>query len=246
MQDRYAGDIGDYGKFGLLMELQKQGFRIGVNWYKTETTASEKSEDGKYAIPESMAFCDPTLAAKLTAVHSQNQHRSISALETENLIEGACYFNEYVSRQNRNEWHCRALNALSEANLVFLDPDNGMIVPSFKIGNPKIVKYVLYKEVRDYLNHGQSVLIYNHRCRIKESLYFEKLFQRFADKACISNSRIQTITFPRFSVRDYLAISANEEHHLKIQTAFQNMLNGPWGNHGAGLCRESRIYDLYP
>ena len=26
MQDRYAGDIGDYGKFGLLKALQAEGF----------------------------------------------------------------------------------------------------------------------------------------------------------------------------------------------------------------------------
>ena len=241
MQDRYAGDVGDYGKFGLLKELQKQGFSIGVNWYKTETSASEKREDGRYNIQESMVFCDPALAAKLIDIYRRKQRRSISALEAENLIEGIRYFNEYVSHQNRNKWHQRALKALSGADLIFLDPDNGMIVPSIKDGNPKIVKYVLYEEVRDYLNHGQSILFYNHRCRIKEPQYFEKLFQRFAEKTGIPKDRIQTISFPRFSVRDYLAISANEEHHVRIQTAFQNMLNGPWGEHGAGLCRESRL-----
>ena len=241
MQDRYAGDIGDYGKFGLLKELQKQGFSIDVNWYKTETSASEKREDGRYDIPESVAFCDPTLATKLMDVHKQEQCRSIAALQAANLIEGARYFDECVSHQNRGEWHQRALKTLSEADLVFLDPDNGMIVPSVKDGNPKTVKYVFYEEVRDYLNRGQSILVYNHRCRIKEPLYFEKLFQRFAEKTDIPRNRIQAITFPRFSVRDYLAISADEEHQARIQTAFQNMLNGPWGEDGAGLCRESRL-----
>ena len=201
----------------------------------------EKREDGRYNIPESMAFCDPTLTAKLMDIHKQEHHRSISALQEENLIEGARYFDECVSHQKRNEWHQRALKALSGADLIFLDPDNGMIVPSVKDENPKIVKYVLYEEVRDYLNQEQSILVYNHRCRIKEPLYFGKLFQRLAEKTGILEDRIQTVTFPRFSVRDYLAISANEEHHVRIQTAFQNMLNGPWGEHGAGICRESRL-----
>ena len=31
MQDRYAGDVGDYGKIALLRFLQAQGFSIGVN-----------------------------------------------------------------------------------------------------------------------------------------------------------------------------------------------------------------------
>ncbi|MBR3004710.1 MAG: hypothetical protein IKH67_06570 [Lachnospiraceae bacterium] len=34
MQNRYAGDIGDYGKIGLLKCLQLHGFKIGVNCYR--------------------------------------------------------------------------------------------------------------------------------------------------------------------------------------------------------------------
>lgn len=35
MQDRYTGDIGDFGKLGLLRVLQEQNLLIGVNWYLT-------------------------------------------------------------------------------------------------------------------------------------------------------------------------------------------------------------------
>lgn len=239
MQDRYAGDIGDYGKFGLLKELQRQGFCIGINWYRTETGALEKKEDGKYSIPESMMKCDPPLAEALIEIHGRKADRSVAALQAKNLIEGARYFDEFVSFQDRKCWHQRALKTLSDADLVFLDPDNGMIVPSVKTYNPKSVKYVLYEEAKDYLSRGQSVLIYHHRCRMKEPLYFEMLFRRFAEKADIPKSSIQAITFPRFSVRDYLAISANANHYEKINAAFQHMLNGLWGN--GGLCRPSKI-----
>lgn len=37
MQDRYAGDIGDYVKIGLLKMLQDHGFKIGINWYRTDS-----------------------------------------------------------------------------------------------------------------------------------------------------------------------------------------------------------------
>ena len=65
MQDRYAGDIGDYGKIALLKALQTQGLSIGVNWYKAEALEAEKKadgtfkqEDGKYLIPEELRQCD--------------------------------------------------------------------------------------------------------------------------------------------------------------------------------------------
>ena len=48
MQDRYAGDIGDYGKIGLLKALYSQGLSIAVNWYLVEVMDSEKNADGTF------------------------------------------------------------------------------------------------------------------------------------------------------------------------------------------------------
>ncbi len=61
MQDRYAGDVGDYGKIGLLKCLQAHGFTIGVNWYRVleldveKKDGSFKQDDGKYLIPGTIA-----------------------------------------------------------------------------------------------------------------------------------------------------------------------------------------------
>ena len=35
MKNQYFGDIGDYGKYGLLRFLAKRGVTIAVNWYLT-------------------------------------------------------------------------------------------------------------------------------------------------------------------------------------------------------------------
>ena len=35
MQNRYAGDVGDFGKLGLLRGLTSSQLDIGVNWYLT-------------------------------------------------------------------------------------------------------------------------------------------------------------------------------------------------------------------
>ena len=48
MQDRYAGDIGDFGKIGLHKALYTQGLSIGVNWYRVESLDTEKKADGTY------------------------------------------------------------------------------------------------------------------------------------------------------------------------------------------------------
>ena len=33
MQNRYAGDVGDFGKIGLLRQIKRSELDIGVNWY---------------------------------------------------------------------------------------------------------------------------------------------------------------------------------------------------------------------
>ncbi len=46
IQDRYSGDIGDYGKLGLLRSLSRTGLRIGVNWYLTPD--EDHNGDGRH------------------------------------------------------------------------------------------------------------------------------------------------------------------------------------------------------
>ena len=40
MKNQYLGDIGDYGKYGLLRFLAIRGIKIGINWYLTEDDES--------------------------------------------------------------------------------------------------------------------------------------------------------------------------------------------------------------
>ncbi len=240
MQDCYAGDIGDYGKFALLRELHKQGLSIGVNWYKTETVVSKKQDDGKYCIPDQLAVYDIDLSSRLRKIsHSlDGTVRSIEALEAEQFIGGALYFSEVVPVYYRGKWHQRALSRLSIADLVFLDPDNGMIVPSAGNDKQKQCKYVLDEEVTDYLSQGHSVLVYQHRPRVNEAVHIDRMMQRFMNLSPnVKRSDIQVITFPRYSVRDYFAISVNEDHHLKIKKAISNMVNGIWGSGKKPMCR---------
>ena len=213
MKDCYAGDIGDYGKFALLRELHR---------------------------PDHLAAYDPDLSSRLMKIyHSQDGIvRSIGALENEKLVEDALYFSEVVPGNQRDRWHQRAVSKLTGSHLVFLDPDNGMIVSSAKTGSQKQRKYVLDAEVKDYLCKGYSVLIYQHRPRINEAVYFDRMIQRFMNlKPDIKRSDIQVITFPRYSVRDYFAVSISEDHRLKIQRAIANMVSGVWGSGDKPMCR---------
>ena len=247
MQDRYAGDIGDSGKIGLLRALQKQGFKVGVNWYKTAPPDSEKKSDGTYKqqdgryktgdIPEELKKCDPALTQKLAKIAEDEAHRSIAALERAKLVPDAAYYHEPISVARRNEWHQKALQTLSGADLVFLDPDNGLLVDSVGPGSARSVKYAFYDEVADYIKAGKSVVIYNHRCRKPEEQYFadieNKLREALKD---VKYYDIQAITFFKRSVRDYFIVSATKDYSKRIRTVIREMTSGAWG----AMCREPK------
>lgn len=236
MQDRYVGDIGDFGKFALLKELNKQGLSIGINWYKTEVLPSEmkpdgsyKHNDGRHTIPDRLGECDRPLAENLSKI--ANNNRSILALEEADLIPNAVYYREPVPvADKRLDWHNQAMSFFETSNtdLVFLDPDNGLLAASVKKKQPRSVKYVFYEEVIDYIKQGYSILVYNHRSRKPEWKYFNEIDSRLRSAGLRNNAEILTITFPRFSVRDYFAISEKQEHIIKIRAAFGEMLSGKW------------------
>ena len=231
MQDRYVGDIGDFGKIALLKALQKQGLSIGVNWYKTGPLESEKDangafkkNDGGYPTPIKYRGCDEELYDRLEIIFN-SKTRTIEALKNLNLIPGAEYFPEPVSVSDRAGWHQRAMAEL-DTDLVFLDPDNGLLVDSVSPKSVRSVKYVLYEEVEQYLCKGKSVLVYNHRCRKPKEKYFREIFGKLQSLEKVTPENILVITFPRRSVRDYFAVAASEDHRKKIENAFRDMTQG--------------------
>ena len=152
MQKRYAGDVGDFGKLGLLRQLISSQLDIGVNWYLVPDESH--NADGKhigYITDTRYNGCDDSLRNSLKEiVYSQ---RSVSALETMDLVPNAVYYNEILyspSRTfSRQDWHIKALEMLSSADIVFLDPDNGLLVKSVSSGSAKSVKYVLPNEIAE-------------------------------------------------------------------------------------------------
>ena len=46
MKNQYFGDIGDYGKYGLLKFLAQHNVKIAVNWYLTENDENKFGDGG--------------------------------------------------------------------------------------------------------------------------------------------------------------------------------------------------------
>jgi hypothetical protein len=240
MQNRYTGDVGDFGKLGLLRQIAQSNLRIGVNWYLRPDESHndngqhigylQESKDGEYK------GIDDELRNNLRNVVNNNL-RSVASYEILNLISNATYYSKVLESPSqifsRLHWHKAALQKLSNADIVFLDPDNGLLVKSVPEGSQKSNKYVFPREITDYYSAGQSIIFYNHRSRENEQKYLRR-FDWFYEDAILKTAKFTAMKFVRGTIRDYFFV-LQPEHSMIIGDCLDAMLNSPWNNHFSRL-----------
>lgn len=164
MQNRYAGDVGDFGKFGMLRALAQSKLKIGVNWYLVPD--ENHNNDGihiGYLENSTFLGCDDELLEILRLLVAEKR-RSVDALAHSGLLPHAVFYHGvlYPPRTDgkfaRSEWHSLAISALSDSELVFLEPDNGLLAQSVSNGARASIKYVFEEEITDYYLRGHSVI----------------------------------------------------------------------------------------
>lgn len=236
MQDRYTGDLGDFSKLGILRALQSAGLSIGVNWYLTPD--ENHNGDGrhvKYLNQEEFRACDEALWLELKNI-VENNHRKACCLESESILKAHFYSERLDFRGNtkadrelmRKAWHDKALKALVGNDIVCVDPDNGLIVPS-AVGKPKENKYVLCDELADYYAQHSSVIYYQHKARKQDDFYIRQ-HEKLIHAPEFAGSKGFALKFITTSQRYYFFI-IQPQHQEIIEKAVLEMLAGPWKNH---------------
>lgn len=144
MQNRYAGDVGDFGKIGMLRCIEQCGVKVGVNWYLVEDESH--NQDGKhigYLRDHKFVGLDEELRRALASLIMEDS-RSVNQLEKLGLLQSNVYYHEILKpvigmfKENRYAWHKNGLKSLSGCDLIFLDPDNGLLPRSVNSGSGKV------------------------------------------------------------------------------------------------------------
>ena len=233
MQDRYTGDIGDFGKLGLLRQLASTGLSIGVNWYRTpdETHNSDGLHIG-YLQKKEFRSCDPVLWSALGQIVSSGK-REITALEQRGVLD-AIYFGrlldsssgDKITRQAvRMDWHAQALQALQGCDIVFVDPDNGLMVPSAD-GTAKSNKFVLPYELAEYYREGTSIIYYQHKARRPDEFYIDQ-HRQLVSSGAFPGATSLGLKFTKTFLRYYFC-AIRPEHVKAFTTCVQQMMQSPW------------------
>jgi hypothetical protein len=219
MQDKYAGDVGDFGKFVFLKHLAdlSPGTQLGVNWYRT-TRPERSSNDGRHVSyldarrPDSRRFrgCDPRIFGLLADVVKNG--RSVAALERSGVLPRATrYYSAPIPfastgaqarLEERAAWFTRSLSPLRGCSVLFLDPDNGIQPAAARKSEPRAIKYAFLDEMRLYFEQSEILVVYHHRDRAGHASYAAKFLG--ARRGVSPSARMRVLRFRRFSVRDYV------------------------------------------
>ena len=160
--------------------------------------------------------------------------RNVSSLEKADLLINATYYSEILKPGSdhtfdRLKWHKNSLEILSGSDIIFCDPDNGLIVKSVSEKSKKSDKYILPEEITPYFLSGKSVVFYNHRCREKEDIYLKR-FQALRQRDELSDAVWKGLKFTRGTTRDYFFI-LQQEHVNRINIAIDYMMKTNWKKH---------------
>ena len=175
MQDRFVGDVGDFGKYGVLRALTgihpeaKPRLSLGVVWYVPSGTVGLQT-DGKHTSylqrPDLYRGCDPDLFDRLEKI--TRTARKLGTVQGSDVLGNTTtFFGDPIppDQTRREQWITRALDTVETNDIVFLDPDNGLAPPSASQTSPQ---HAYPSEAEGFVKRGQTVIIYHHLGRTLE------------------------------------------------------------------------------
>ena len=252
MQDRYAGDLGDYLKLGLLRWLAPPTAafpRLGVIWYRTADEAH--NADGKH-----IAYLDPShrLAARLNQLDSDlyarlasivnSGRRTTAALASSGVLAaGTCFFGDLLDfadlpvgragwaarQERRRSWIQRALAATSGCDFIFADPDNGIRSSLHPVSahRTKAVKHAYLAELAAFAGRGQSLIVYHHadRSAAVEQQARHRLTELGRD---LPVSPLAAVRASRGTTRLFLIGAATPAHADYLTGRLTSLAHSPW------------------
>ena len=173
MQDRYVGDIGDYVKYGLLRAIRGTR-RLGVAWYLHPNAGP--AGDGKHTAylqhPDEWRHLDAELFDTLKELIGDR--RSVAAIQESGILGDAVIAADRLGvaevkapdpERGRHRWFNRIKRQLAGCDLVFADPDNGLVPDDrFRPARKVDAKRIPLSEAMA-LAEGRTAVIYHHNTR---------------------------------------------------------------------------------
>ncbi len=227
MQDRYAGDIGDFGKFQLLRLLFKHtSYKLTQLWFKYPDE-SHNSDGLHINYFDKVKRFDSILEEKLLNISQNN--RSIKALEEAELLINISYFSKEIpfSLEDRKEWFTEAMNTTLKSDFILTDSDNGIATKfnkklqdielmDYSLYNKRVKqgKYIFLDEIDALYDFKASLIIYHH---LNRTMAHDKQITILLENLNSKYKNVIAIKHKPYSPRVYFILCQNGSIYKELK-----------------------------
>lgn len=252
MQNRYVGDVGDFGKYGLLRYLAGQfdeltPLKLGVVWYlypnESHNNDGAKVQYLESDVNGSFETCDPELYGKLRTLVASDQRDVVEVRRRRILPRSARFFEQELTFaeldgrggkqdkiERRTAWVAAALRSTADCDVVFVDPDNGVQCKSVQPHSSRGPKYAFRHELLPIIDRGQTLVVYHHISRQKSAdAQIREQLNAFQSLRSPLND-LCALRFRRGSSRAFL-ILPSPRHRALIRQRTEAVLASAWRQH---------------
>jgi hypothetical protein len=149
--------------------------------------------------------------------------------------------------QMRHQWFETIQHTLDGADLLFLDPDNGLEPAGYSLASVKAGKSVLLSELRALARPGRCLIVYHHHTRRKGGHHSE--IEYWADRLRESGfSTVDALRARPFSPRVFFLLDAPadvRQRAMQIEVDWQGWItwhpDGAMAGRGHLMGVESRV-----
>ena len=240
MQARFVGDIGDFGKYGLLRALtgihppapeNEPRLSLGVVWHRNAEESPKPRGPAKDAgyldEPDRFRDCDPVLFNALKVIVASGE-RNLRVLERSGVLGEMASHGQTVPKDAdaRKQWANRALEAVGDSAVVFVDPDVGL-APATAKNSPAHARLA---EIKPVVERAQTLVVYQSFGRSGKHPEQMARWMESLPQALSFEGIVRILRFRPCSPRAFI-ILPTAEHADLIDERLAKMLKGPWYPH---------------
>lgn len=235
VQHHFVGDVGDFGKYGLLRALtgewpaSEPRLTLGVVWYLPSGAIGSAADGQKLSYlsqPERFESCDPKLYNALGQLLDGGV-RSLGAIAASGILGDTTDFFEGEVPQDarsRRHWLQEAVQAVQGHDVVFLDPDKGLAPPS---AGHSSTEHAYVHEVEAFVESGQTVAVYHHLGRTAEHPVQMREWAERLTRELRLDTEPHVLWYRRGTARAYFVIPA-DAHTGTIGERLEGFRRSPW------------------
>ena len=250
MQNKFACDVSDFGKYGILRFLNGltagdglPNYRLGVVWYlQPDERHNGAGRHTSYLFPAGRDDraeywnCDHNLWHGLRSIMlgENGWERCVCCVRSAGILPRGTEFFDWqlvyvqhlpqeVKAQMRDHWLRRARLAMQDTELVYLDPDVNL-ADDGDMYSLHGTKYAYMDDLRAFWDCGKSLVFYHQRQGLTQAqIYDVALRVEGALGVCPIPLRLRRGGTPAFFV------VPKPEHRAVIVNRIGRFMAGPWG-----------------